>query len=104
MTRIAVFGLGAMGGGMARSCLAAGLTTHGFDIDAARVAEFQSQGGAPGEMTEVAASLDVVATVVLNADQTEGVLFGEKGVVPHLSAGAVILSCATMAPPSSIRI
>ncbi|MEL7466331.1 MAG: L-threonate dehydrogenase [Pseudomonadota bacterium] len=98
MTRIAVFGLGAMGGGMARSCLAAGLTTHGFDIDAARVAEFQGQGGAPGAMAEVAASLDVVATVVLNADQTEAVLFGENGVVPHMSTGAVILSCATMAP------
>lgn len=98
MTRVAVFGLGAMGGGIARSCLAAGLTTHGFDIDAARVAAFEAEGGAPGALADVAGSLDVVATVVLNAAQTEAVLFGEDGVAARMQTGAVILSCATMAP------
>lgn len=83
---------------MARSCLRAGLQTHGFDIDPGRVAAFQSEGGAPGDLPEAAAGLDVVATVVLNADQTEAVLFGEAGVAPLLPEGAVILSCATMAP------
>ncbi|MEO0362154.1 MAG: L-threonate dehydrogenase [Pseudomonadota bacterium] len=98
MTRIAVIGLGAMGGGMARACLKAGLKTHGFDMDRGRVEAFQDEGGAPGEVDAVAGDLDVVATVVVNAAQTEAALFGEGGIAPKLKRGATILSCATMAP------
>ena len=36
--------------------------------------------------------------VVLNAGQTEDVLFGDNGVVPRLKDGAVIMSCATVPP------
>ncbi|MEM7523285.1 MAG: L-threonate dehydrogenase [Pseudomonadota bacterium] len=98
MTRIAVVGLGAMGGGMARSCLRDGLTTYGVDMDAARVAAFVGEGGAPEPLAEIATTLDIVTTVVVNADQTEAALFGETGIASSLKAGAVILSCATMAP------
>jgi 3-hydroxyisobutyrate dehydrogenase-like beta-hydroxyacid dehydrogenase len=44
----------------------------------------------------------VVAVVVLNAQQTETVLFGENGIVPRLRAGAVVLACATV-PPAFAR-
>ena len=37
-------------------------------------------------------------SVVLNAGQTEDVLFGDNGVVPRLKDGAVIMSCATVPP------
>lgn len=94
MTRIAVIGLGAMGGGMARACLAAGLETHGADLDAARAEAFAGEGGVAGE----AGSFDIVATVVLNADQTEDALFGEFGGAKLLKPGGVVLSSATMAP------
>jgi len=36
--------------------------------------------------------------VVLNAAQTESVLFGDDGVVQHLQKGTVVLSCATVPP------
>ena len=98
MTRMAVFGLGAMGGGMARSCLRAGIETYGFDLDPAREAAFREDGGAAGGFEEVVGRLDVVATVVVNADQTEALLFGGNGIAGALKPGAVILSCATMAP------
>lgn len=98
MTRVAIFGLGAMGGGMARSCQKDGMTVHGFDVNKEREAAFLDDGGAPGALVEIAGSLDVVVTVVMNAEQTEIVLFGEDGVVPLLPEGAAILSCATMAP------
>lgn len=98
MTNIAVFGLGSMGYGMAASCLRAGHAVHGFDVVPAQVSRFQAEGGTPGEMTDIAGELDVVGVVVLNAAQTEAVLFGSTGVVPHLRAGAVVVSCATVPP------
>ncbi len=42
--RTAVIGLGSMGYGIAQSCLAAGQTTHGFDVMAAQTERFQSEG------------------------------------------------------------
>ncbi|MGH1578577.1 L-threonate dehydrogenase [Planktotalea sp.] len=96
--RTAVFGLGAMGYGIAQSCLHAGLVTHGFDVVPSQVEKFASEGGAKGNLLDVAGSLDAVVVVVLNAAQTEDVLFGETGVVPLMRAGAVVLGCATVPP------
>jgi 3-hydroxyisobutyrate dehydrogenase-like beta-hydroxyacid dehydrogenase len=98
VTRVAVFGLGAMGYGMAASLRRAGHVVHGFDIAPEPVARFRAEGGAAGSVSEVADSLDAVMVVVLNAAQTEAVLFGETGVVPLLKRGAVVLGCATVAP------
>ncbi len=95
---IAVIGLGSMGYGMASSIRAAGHTTWGIDIAPAAMQRFREEGGAAGELSDVAGSLDAVVVVVLNAAQTESVLFGEKGIVPALKAGAVVMACATVAP------
>ena len=95
---IAVFGLGAMGYGIAGSALKAGHTTYGFDVVDTQVSRFQAEGGATGALEEVAADLDAVIVVVLNAAQTESVLFGGNGVVPKLRKGAVVMACATVPP------
>lgn len=98
MSTIAVFGLGAMGYGMASSILRAGHTVYGFDVVPAQMDRFQSEGGAKGTVADVAGTLDAVAIVVLNAAQTEAVLFGVDGIVPRLTAGTVVLACATVPP------
>lgn len=95
---VALFGLGAMGSGMAGALLRAGLTTHGFDINPDAVTRFQAAGGAPGTIDEVAPTLDAVVIVVVNAAQTEAVLFGENGIAQKLAAGTVVVACATVAP------
>ena len=95
---IAIFGLGSMGYGMAQSLLRAGHTVHGFDVVPQQVERFRDDGGAGGELADIAVSLDAVVVVVLNAGQTEDVLFGDNGVVPRLKDGAVIMSCATVPP------
>ncbi|HCW86092.1 MAG: NAD-binding protein [Rhodobacteraceae bacterium] len=102
MKKIAVFGLGAMGYGIASSILRAGHTTHGFDVVPEQVTRFQANGGSAGALNDVAGSLDAVAVVVLNAAQTEAVLFGDDAIVPQLPAGAVVLACATV-PPNFAR-
>ncbi|MEM6987106.1 MAG: NAD(P)-binding domain-containing protein, partial [Pseudomonadota bacterium] len=102
MDKIAVFGLGSMGFGMASSLVRAGHPTYGFDTRDAAVAQLLDAGGLSADLGEIAASLGAVVVVVLNAEQTESVLFGETGVVPQLKSGAVVMACATV-PPAFAR-
>lgn len=97
--KIAVVGLGSMGFGMALSCLRAGHETWGRDVNPDAVARFRAAGGAEGDLP---GALDAVVVVVLNAAQTEAVLFGAAGLVPSLPKGAVVISCATV-PPAFAR-
>jgi len=96
--KIAIIGLGSMGYGMAQSLLRAGHTTYGYDINADTATRFQTEGGSAGALAEVAGTLDAVVVVVLNAAQTQSVLFDDDGVVDLLKPGAVVMACATVAP------
>ncbi len=98
MAKIAVIGLGSMGYGMAASVRRAGHATWGVDINTKAVERFRGEGGQPGELAAVAGDLDAVVVVVLNAAQTEAVLFGDAGIVPRLKSGAVVMACATVPP------
>ena len=98
MTKTAVFGLGSMGYGIAQSVLCAGHETWGFDVVAAQMDRFRAEGGQAGEAAAIAPDLDIAVIVVLNAAQTEDVLFGAAGIVPRMRAGSVVISCATVAP------
>jgi len=96
--RIAVFGLGSMGYGMAASCLRAGHEVYGFDVAEEPVTRFKSEGGEAGDLQESASTLDAVVVVVLNAAQTHEVLFGTNGIVSKLKTGSVVIACATVPP------
>ncbi|MEM9577379.1 MAG: L-threonate dehydrogenase [Pseudomonadota bacterium] len=96
--KTAVIGLGSMGYGIASSALAGGHATYGFDVNAQQVSRFVDNGGATGDLIALAPDLDVVLVVVLNAGQTEAVLFGGDGIAKHLSPGAVVIACATVPP------
>jgi 3-hydroxyisobutyrate dehydrogenase len=97
--RVAVIGLGSMGYGMAQSLLRAGFTVSGFDTRPEVVARFAvGQGIGAVSPIEAAKDADIVVIVVVNADQTEQVLLGDQGILAHMRAGAVVVSCATMAP------
>ncbi len=102
MADFAVFGLGSMGYGMAGALLRAGHETFGFDVNPAQVEKFRADGGAKGQLEDVAVTLDAVLVVVLNADQTQSVLFGDNAIVPRLKKGAVVIACATV-PPAFAR-
>jgi len=98
MSNVAVYGLGAMGYGIASSILRHGHVTYGFDVVPAQMARFRAEGGASIDGIEDGVRIDAVAVVVLNAAQTEAVLFGDSGIVPKLRAGSVVLACATVPP------
>ena len=95
---IGVFGLGAMGFGMAGALHKAGLTVHGFDVNAETVARFKASGGREGALDDVAPTLEAIVIVVVNGAQTQSVLFGNTGLAAKLAPGTVIVACATMPP------
>ncbi|MEM9341919.1 MAG: L-threonate dehydrogenase [Pseudomonadota bacterium] len=96
MATIGVFGLGSMGYGIAASCLRAGHVTHGFDVVPDRVEQFRAEGGAEGDVADVAGTLDVAVIVVLNAAQTGALLFGSDGLVRKMRSGSAVVACATV--------
>ncbi len=94
----AVFGLGSMGFGIAQSLIKAGHTVYGYDVTDEPVDRLVEVGGQKARFAEIASNVDVVVVVVLNAEQTEDVLFGEDSVVASLEAGAAIIASATVSP------
>ncbi|KTS07193.1 3-hydroxyisobutyrate dehydrogenase [Methylobacterium radiotolerans] len=97
--RAAVIGLGSMGSGMAGSLLRAGFSVAVCDVNPEAVARFAAAGGrAAANPAEAARDADVVVSVVVNAAQTEAVLFGENGAAAAMPEGAVFVSSATMDP------
>ncbi|HEV8391960.1 MAG TPA: L-threonate dehydrogenase [Dongiaceae bacterium] len=100
--RVAVIGLGSMGFGMAQSLKRAGFQVTGCDVSAAAVARFVAEGGAgAASPAEAAKQADIVVSVVVNAAQTEAILFGEDGVAATLAKGGVFISSATMSPDAA---
>lgn len=102
--RTAVFGLGSMGFGIAGSLLAGGHVTSGFDVNETQVKNFHDKGGETSKLEDVVAELDAAVIVVLNAEQTDSVLFGEQALVPGMKTGSVVISCATVPPEFARRM
>jgi L-threonate 2-dehydrogenase len=103
--RVAVIGLGAMGFGMAESLRRAGAIPHVFDLRPDVVQRFVAGGGvACVSVTEAARQSDVILSVVVNAQQTEALLFGEQGALPALGVGKVFVMCSTVPPAFSMAL
>ena len=102
---IGVIGLGAMGLGMAQSLRRAGCDVHVCDVRAEAAQAFASEGGtACTTPAALAALCEVVVSVVVNAEQTEAVLFGEHGAAAALKPGSVFVMCSTVAPGWSVAL
>lgn len=97
--KVAVIGLGSMGLGMARSLIKAGIEVVGSDVSRAAVDRLMEAGG-QGAATpaEAVQDVDAVISVVVNAGQTEAVLFGSAGMAGTMRPGTVFISSATMDP------
>ncbi len=103
--RLAVIGLGSMGFGMAQSLRLAGFDVVGCDVSAGTLQRFREEGGQVARTPALAAEgAGVVVSVVVNAAQTEAVLFGPEGAGETLETGAVFVSSATMDPQIARRL
>ncbi len=105
LEKVAVIGLGSMGFGMAESLLRAGFAVAGCDVTEQARQRLQAAGGSSGALPrEVAQDAPVVVSVVVNAAQTEQVLFGTDGAIETMQQGAVFISSATMSPADAERL
>ncbi len=103
--QIGLIGLGAMGSGMAASLRRAGFPLHVFDVRTDVASAFTAQGGtAHTSPANLAAASDVVVCVVVNAAQTEAVLFGDNGCAAALRRGSVFVMCSTVDPNWSMAL
>ncbi len=103
--KVSVIGLGSMGLGMAQSLLRKGLAVSGADLNAEAVEKLRSAGGEGfGSAREAAEGADILITVVVNAAQTEAVLYSEAGAAAAMKKGGVIISSATMSPDDARRL
>jgi len=102
---VAVIGLGAMGLGMANSLRRAGFQVRACDARAEVAQEFAKEGGtACATPVDAATTAEVVVSVVVNAAQTEDVLFGETGAAGAMRKGDLFVMCSTVHPNWSIAL
>jgi 3-hydroxyisobutyrate dehydrogenase len=100
-----LIGLGAMGNGMAQSLRRAGYVVHVYDVRPEAAQAFAKEGGvAAASLAQLAAACDVVVSVVVNAAQTESVLFGPDGCAAAMKPGSVFVMCSTVEPSWSVAL
>ena len=96
---VGVIGLGSMGMGVARTLLKKGFKVHAFDVRREALQTVRRAGGiAAGSPAEVGANTGIVIVLVVNAEQTESVLFGREGAAPRMARGGVVIASSTVAP------
>jgi 2-hydroxy-3-oxopropionate reductase len=105
MERIGFIGLGIMGQPMADNLLAAGypLTVH--NRGRGPVDELAARGATPAASPrEVAATSDVVITMLPDSPDVEAVVLGPDGVADGIREGALYIDMSTIGPAVSRRI
>ena len=96
---VAVVGVGNMGGGMAANLLAQGWAVRIHDIDRTRVDDLARLGAAAASSPAVCAAGAALSIIcVVDAAQTEEVLFGDGGVVQAVAPGHAVMLCPTISP------
>ena len=96
---VLIVGVGNMGGGMVGNLLSKGWNVLVSDMDAEKVEKWVSKG-AVAQSIRAQAATEIVAIIicVVDAAQTEDVLFGDQGLAHSLQAGQTVMLCPTILP------
>lgn len=103
---VCIVGLGSMGMGAAKSCINAGLTTYGVDLNPQALATLQ-QAGAKQAATSAdgfASELDALLLLVVNAAQVKQILFGENGLAAKLKPNTPVMVSSTLSAADARQI
>ena len=103
--RVGVIGTGLMGLATAARLVECGHAVHGRDIRPERDA-LAREAGVTVETSPaaLARAVEVVLTLVVDARQTEDVLFGRDGVVGAMAPGGVVILASTIDPADAAAI
>ena len=96
---VSVVGVGNMGGAMAANLLAGGWRVQVCDIDSVKVADLVKLG-AVAQVKPAFLAINSAAFIVcvVDAEQTESVLFGQDGLINILVPGHTVMLCPTILP------
>ena len=103
--RIGFVGIGNMGWPMAARLVAGGHSVQVHDISAERVAKFATEcgGRAATSLGELAATSDIVITILPTSGQVEAVLFGPgDALAPRLKPGTIVIDMTSGQPARTI--
>jgi L-threonate 2-dehydrogenase len=101
---VAIIGVGNMGGGMACNLLSRGWAVHVHDVDVSKHVLLEEKGALAHKNRAWAASNSIATIIcVVDALQTEDVLFGECGIAYAVPAGHTVMLCPTIAPHDAER-
>ncbi len=99
MRRIGFVGLGAMGAPMAKSLASAGFGLSVFDVRQENTEPLVELGAtAATSPREAAEGAEALVLMVVNAQQTEEVLFGAAGAIEALAPGSAVVAMSTVGP------
>ncbi|MBV8158575.1 MAG: 3-hydroxyisobutyrate dehydrogenase, partial [Dyella sp.] len=104
-TRIAFIGLGNMGAPMALNLHRAGFQVTAFDLSAEALERIGGQGVAVA--TSAQAAVDgaaIVISMLPNSRHVESLFLGDKGLMPLLPAGTLVIDCSTIAPAIARKV
>jgi 3-hydroxyisobutyrate dehydrogenase len=104
MGPVGVIGIGNMGLALAQNLLDKNFPVHVRDVIAARE-QTARQAGAQvhASPAALAAACEIVIVCVVDALQTEAVLFGDDGVIAAARKPAAVMLCPTIAPADTER-
>lgn len=99
MTKVAMIGLGRMGGPMARHVIEAGFEVSLFDVSAASLEQFsESIAAVASSPADAARAADLACIVVFDDAQTIKVVCGSTGVLTTMQPGSVVTIHSTISP------
>src|SRR5687768_2536925 len=105
LPRIGFIGLGVMGRSMARHIRAAGYPLSVFNRTKERADEVIALGASwKSSPRDVAASSDIVITMVGYPHDVERVYFGDDGLLAGIPAGGLLIDMTTSTPSLAQRI
>lgn len=105
MARIAFIGLGIMGSPMAVHLQNAGHDVIGVNLDPAKAAPLVAAGGSSATtVAEAVADAEVVAVMVPDSPDVEGVLTGEGGVFDNAKPGTLVIDFSSIRPDVTAQL
>lgn len=103
--KVGLIGLGIMGKPMGANLLKKGYDLTIFDRNPAPVAELSAAGAkVAADTRELAATCDVILTMLPNSPHVKSVVLGEGGVVETVREGSVVIDMSSINPMASREI
>ncbi len=102
--KVGFIGLGRMGSGMAARLLAAGQALIVFNRSVEKIQPLVVQGAQAAKTLADFAAADVVFSMLADDPAVEQTVLAGDGLLEHLSAGAIHVSCSTISVALSARL